>query len=215
MTFSYKRSNHFAEWLNRFQSLDITEIPTEIYNEIEKEIEQKIEPEIYKEIEKEIEKDKILLQDILTDYVYEEGVSNFIIYYKNQMKYKEIRKDLITRDIVRNALRETQNNKYYDYIFYIINKLKGISSPRLSEEVKEIIKQMFNEIQEPFSRIREQNTTSFFSYSYVIRKLLELLNQYECIQYFPLLKSREKVYQQDMLWKQVCKDLNWDFIPSV
>ena len=31
---------------------------------------------------------------------------------------------------------------------------------------------------------------------------------------FPLLKSREKLHQQDIIWKQICDDLNWEFIKS-
>ena len=30
--------------------------------------------------------------------------------------------------------------------------------------------------------------------------------------YFPLLKSREKLLQQDQIWKLICGDLNWQFI---
>ena len=74
---------------------------------------------------------------------------------------------------------------------------------------------MFKQTQEPFAKICPDNRTNFLSYSYVIRKLLELLNETQYINYFPLLKSREKLYQQDVMWKAICKDLKWDFIPSI
>ncbi len=35
------------------------------------------------------------------------------------------------------------------------------------------------------------------------------------LQFFPLLKSNEKLYAQDQIWKKICKDLRWEFIPSV
>ena len=35
------------------------------------------------------------------------------------------------------------------------------------------------------------------------------------VQFFPLLKSTEKLYAQDQIWKKICKDLRWEFIPSV
>ena len=34
-------------------------------------------------------------------------------------------------------------------------------------------------------------------------------------QYFPLLKSREKLQQQDFIWKKICNDLEWEYIPSI
>lgn len=37
----------------------------------------------------------------------------------------------------------------------------------------------------------------------------------EYLQYFPLLKSNEKLYAQDQIWKKICKDLRWEFIASV
>ena len=37
----------------------------------------------------------------------------------------------------------------------------------------------------------------------------------EYLIHFPLLKSREKLYQQDKIWKNICKELNWEFINSI
>ena len=31
---------------------------------------------------------------------------------------------------------------------------------------------------------------------------------------FPLLKSREKLKQQDNIWKNICNDLGWEFQAS-
>lgn len=39
--------------------------------------------------------------------------------------------------------------------------------------------------------------------------------QDEYLKFFPLLKSNEKLYKQDQIWKKICKDLRWEFIPSV
>ena len=30
-----------------------------------------------------------------------------------------------------------------------------------------------------------------------------------------MMKDREKQLEQDMIWKKVCQDLDWEFIPSV
>lgn len=33
--------------------------------------------------------------------------------------------------------------------------------------------------------------------------------------FFPLLKSNDKLYAQDQIWKKICRDLQWEFIPSL
>lgn len=45
--------------------------------------------------------------------------------------------------------------------------------------------------------------------------MCELLGEDALLRYFPLLKSSEKLYAQDQIWKKICKELRWEFIPSV
>ena len=56
---------------------------------------------------------------------------------------------------------------------------------------------------------------NFLSYSYVLHKFCELLEYDHLLPYFTLLKSREKLQQQDKIWKDICKDLQWQYIPSI
>ena len=116
---------------------------------------------------------------------------------------------------MRNILKKINKTKYYDHVFHIINKINGVPPPKLSKELEDKMIQMFKKTQEPFSKICPDNRTNFLSYSYVIRKLLEILNEKEYIKYFRLLKSREKLYQQDVMWKAICNYLGWQFNPSI
>lgn len=43
----------------------------------------------------------------------------------------------------------------------------------------------------------------------------ELLGEDQYLPCFPLLKSREKLYVQDQIWKKICEELKWQFIPTV
>ena len=45
--------------------------------------------------------------------------------------------------------------------------------------------------------------------------MCELLGEDALLRYFPLLKSSEKLYAQDQIWKKICKELRWEFIASV
>ena len=121
----------------------------------------------------------------------------------------------ITSSKMRSILKKINKTKYYEHIFHIINKINGVPPPKLSKELEDKMILMFKQTQDPFSKICPDDRTNFLSYSYVIRKLLEILNETEYIKYFPLLKSREKLYQQDVMWKAICNDLGWPFNPSI
>ena len=67
---------------------------------------------------------------------------------------------------------------------------------------------MFKEIQVPFMKNCPQERKNFLSYSYVLHKFCQLIELDVFLVYFPLLKSREKLQQQDKIWKGICNDLN-------
>ena len=73
----------------------------------------------------------------------------------------------------------------------------------------------------PFEAVRQRicpERSNFLSYSYVLRKLTSLIG-IKCAEdhdlYFPLLKSREKLYAADRMWKAICAQLNWPFERSM
>ena len=167
--FSYKRINHYTEWLNQIQGKETTEIPDEVFDNIMKELK------------------KQRIQDS---------------------------KD-ITREKIKDILKKLKINKYYEHVPYILNRITGNPNPHLSPELEDKLKQMFKEIQVPFLKYSPLNRKNFLSYSYVIHKFIQLLGQNEYLSYFPLLKSREKLHQQEQIWKKICDDLGWEFIRSI
>ena len=166
--FSYKRINHFNEWLAQFQAKETTDISKDIYEEI---------------IE-EIKKERL---DI------------------NKLSASKL----------RSILKKIKKNKYYEHIPHILNKLNGINPPIMSSEIEEELRRMFKEIQIPFHKFCPKDRKNFLSYSYVLHKFVELLELDEFIKCFVLLKSREKLHQQDLIWKQICEYLDWQFIASI
>jgi hypothetical protein len=67
----------------------------------------------------------------------------------------------------------------------------------------------------PFDKHCPTERKNFLSYSYVLYKFCELLSEDEYLPLFPLLKSKEKLFQQDCIWRQICKELRWEFIPTI
>jgi len=123
--------------------------------------------------------------------------------------------DNVSYKNIREILKKLKFNKYYEHIPHIINILNGEKAPLLTREYEEQLRMMFKEIQTPFIKHCPPDRKNFLSYSYVLHKFCELLELDELLIYFPLLKSREKLQQQDVIWMKICKSLNWEYIPSI
>ena len=121
---------------------------------------------------------------------------------------------LINYDKMRDILRKLGLNKYFEHIQYI-NSLFGIKPPIMNEELHETLCVLFIEIQKPWAVHCPANRTNFFNYTYTLHQLCVLLDQTQYLPYIPMMKDREKQLEQDMIWKKVCQDLDWEFFPSV
>jgi predicted RNA-binding Zn-ribbon protein involved in translation (DUF1610 family) len=121
----------------------------------------------------------------------------------------------ITYSKMREILKRLRINKYYEHINYIINRINGIPTPQFSTELEEKLCAMFKDIQGPFLKHCPKDRKNFLSYSYVLYKFFQILGLNEYLKFFPLLKSREKLYVQDQIWKKICEDLNYKIIPSL
>ena len=131
---------------------------------------------------------------------------------------KQIRKERITLDQftdvkAKEILKKLGYNKYYEHIPFIKEKL-GIKPPVMSPELEETLCNLFMETQGPYARFCPDERVNFLNYYYTIYKLCELLGQTQYLPYFPMLKDRDKRIEQDEIWKKICKELKWEFIPT-
>ena len=121
----------------------------------------------------------------------------------------------ITQAKVRSYLKKLKLNKYYEHVPHITNLLNGKEPPNMSPELEEKLRNMFRDIQEPFETHKPKSRSNFLSYSYCLYKFCELIGADEFLHCFPLLKSREKLHQQDCIWKKICQTLGYQYIPTV
>lgn len=169
VNYSYKRENHFNEWIAQFQAQEMTTIPEEVIEQLRSEL--------------------------------------------RKMKIKRVEE--ITHAKIRSLLKKLRLNKWYEHVPFITNLLNGIKPPSMPQELEETLRLMFKDIQRPFDEHCPAERKNFLSYSFVLYKFCELLGEDEYLQYFPLLKSKEKLYSQDVIWKKICATLRWEFIPTV
>jgi hypothetical protein len=167
--YSYKRENHFNEWVSQFQAKESTSVPQEVIDELRSE-------------------------------------------FKKQ-KMKDLSQ--ITHEKVKALLKKLGRSRFYEHVPYITTILNGIQPPTMSQTLEAKLRLMFHQIQKPFEKHRPKDRKNFLSYSYVLYKFCELLGEDEYLHCFPLLKSKEKLYKQDEIWKGICADLKWAFYKSI
>ena len=133
---------------------------------------------------------------------------------KLQIKKERISLEQFTNKKAKDILKKLGYNKYYEHIPFIKDKL-GISPPIMSLELEEKLCNLFMDIQQPYSKFCPNYRVNFLNYYYTVYKLCELLEKDEFLSYFPMLKDREKIIEQDEVWKKICNELNWQFIPTI
>jgi hypothetical protein len=169
IVYSYKRENHFNEWVSQFQAKESTTVPQEVIEQLRNE-------------------------------------------FKKQ-KIKELSE--ITHEKVKTLLKKLDKSKYYEHVPYITTILNGIQPPTMAQALEDKLRLMFHQIQKPFEKHKPANRKNFLSYSYVLYKMCELLGEDDYLKCFPLLKSTEKLYVQDKIWKKICDELNWEFYKTI
>jgi predicted nucleic-acid-binding Zn-ribbon protein len=169
IVYSYKRENHFNEWISQFQAKESTSVPDEVINQLRTEF--------------------------------------------RKMKIKTL--DEITHEKVRSLLKKLDKNKYYEHAPYIATILGGVTPPTMTQELEDKLRLMFHKIQAPFEKHKPSQRKNFLSYSYVLYKMCELLGEDQYLPCFPLLKSKEKLYIQDQIWRKICEELEWEFIRTI
>ena len=134
----------------------------------------------------------------------------------------ELRKERISdpkrvkKEKIREILQKLKLSKMYDHVQQIKNRIQQqMTHLTLSKEMEEKLQHMFKEIQPAFIKYCPKGRSNFLSYPYVLYKLCQLLEMDEFLPCFQLLKSREKLYQQDQVWQKICEELGWQFIRSI
>jgi len=129
---------------------------------------------------------------------------------KNQIKKERIKPSQLSN----RTLKKLGYNKYYEHIPFIKDKL-GIRPPVMSQSLEERLCSLFMDIQAPYAKYCPDDRVNFLNYYYTVYKLCELLEQTDFLPFFPMLKDREKRIEQDDIWKNICRELGWEFIPTI
>lgn len=168
-SFSYKRINHFNEWLQQVQAKETFEISADVLHMVMAELKRQ------------------RIHDL----------------------------SLITPKKVREVLKVLKLRKAYEHVAQITSRLTGVRPMRIPPEAEEMCRLMFIAVQPAFDRHCPKDRKNFLSYSYCLYKFFQLLGYEQFLDSFTLLKGRDKLARQDEIFKKICADLDWEFVPSI
>ena len=141
-----------------------------------------------------------------------------------QLRQQQIKPTDVTPKKVRDCLKKLKLRKYYEHSVLLCCILTGKEPPRLSPAIEAKLENMFQKIQDPFTQacaLVAPQRKNFLSYSYVCFKFCQLIEEFskkerdEWLGRFVLLKGKDKLHLQDLIWKEITNILGWKFYPSV
>ena len=130
------------------------------------------------------------------------------------LKKKRIDVRKCTPPDVMSILKKHRFTTSYEHLQQIYCKVSGASPISLSRETEETIINMFQSMQDSFHKHCPESRSNFLNYAYVLNKLFKILEMHEHARFFALLKSKDKLRDQDIIWNKVCKDMGWKFYSS-
>ncbi len=126
----------------------------------------------------------------------------------------------VTAPMLRSILKKLNESKYYEHLASLLQRLNGASLPYLPPDLEKKIKTMFAQMQMPYVKHAPKGRSNFMSYNFCVYKCLQLLGYDEYLennecQFIKLLKTRDKLQEQDKVWSKICAELRWEFLPSM
>jgi len=94
-------------------------------------------------------------------------------------------------------------------------RITGWPPLRLNSDEEEMCRLCFIAVQPAFEKHCPAERKNFLSYSYCLFKLFELLGYDPFLESLSLLKGKYKLARQDDIFKNICAELDWEFIPSI
>lgn len=112
---------------------------------------------------------------------------------------------------IRLILKHLNRSKLYNHTIRIWSLATGKKPPTMTSHQEQELLHMFGMIQGPWAKTRPENRSNMLSYTFLLNKMCNLLGYTELASSFKLLKSRDKLLQQDEYWAKICSELDFDF----
>lgn len=122
--------------------------------------------------------------------------------------------DRVNKDQIYEFLKLTNWANYYEDITLIYTEITHRPAPDISA-LEQALFSLFDEVVPVYERVKPPERTNFLNGQFVLFKLLQKL-RYPCREEdFYILKTRDKMLEHDCIWKKICNELSWTFVPTV
>ena len=115
----------------------------------------------------------------------------------------------ITIPILECILKRNELTMYKDSIYFIYFKLSGGSFPPITTKEYNTILSVFNVVSSIYDKYKPNDRKSFLNYSFVLKKLLIMLEKVKCAKCIPQLKTHSKQKELERVWELITKDPEW------
>ena len=115
----------------------------------------------------------------------------------------------ITIPILECILKRNGLAMYKDSIYFIFFKLSGKSLPHVTTKEYNMILNVFNVVSGIYDKYRPKGRKSFLNYSFVLKKLLIMLEKVEYAKCIPQLKTHSKQKELERVWELRTKGPEW------
>ena len=115
----------------------------------------------------------------------------------------------LTIPILECILKRNKMMKYKNSIYFIYFKLKSQPLPYITITEKDMMLNMFNVVSNIYDKYKPKDRKSFLNYSFVLKKLLIMLEKVEYAKYITPLKTNSKQKELERIWELITKDPEW------
>jgi hypothetical protein len=115
---------------------------------------------------------------------------------------------VVTTDRIRHMLKGLKMQKHYNNVHLLRYMLCGVKPPQMTEKQEHDVLAMFSDVIKMYDILQKKQLvarSNMLSYSYVLQKELELLEYDEFIPQLKLLKHRDRLVEQEAIWKKICE----------
>jgi hypothetical protein len=114
---------------------------------------------------------------------------------------------------VRAILKSIGQGRLYEHAVYILNRL-GQETPHLTPLEEELLMKQFVLVQRAYDLVKTTRV-NMLNYYFILFKLCERNGHQHCLPFIPKLATRSLVIQNDVAWRVICSELDWEFVPTV
>lgn len=108
--------------------------------------------------------------------------------------------------IIKVIMKKNSWQQYYEYIALIIKQLDDPENILTIGE-EEQLKELFIQVSNAYNMCCPM--TGFFNYSFIINKLLLMIERDDLAKSFAMSKSEEKMQRLEKKWVQICQFNGW------